>query len=82
MLNLISNIHLEAWVDVLKMKYFSKKFHDQRKDSSKRSRIQTIWENEMMNYTKGGIVEELTNLSQKYGLPNLNSIRVSDQEIN
>ena len=57
MLNFIDNFQfLKCWIDVLKLKYFSKKFHNHRKMSSKRSRIHKVWEYEMVNNVRGELL--------------------------
>ena len=82
MLNLIDNHHLETWIDVLKLKYFSKKFHCHRHLTKKRSRLQLIWEHEVKYDIKGGIAEELSKLSKKYDLPDANYFPVEECYLN
>ena len=82
MINLLDNHHLETWIDVLKIKYMNTKFNYHRKLTKRRSRLQALWEFEMLNGVKGGLVDELTRLCEKYKLPNLNHGGVEDDYIN
>ena len=62
----IGNYHVENWLDCLRIKYFMKKMH--RKGYG---RLYRVLRDEIYYKIKGGIVDDIKKLCDKYDLPNV-----------
>ena len=80
MLHLIDNIHLEQWIDAMKLKFWVKIIH--RIESKKDSRIHKLWQYQLKHKTKNGVANEISKLCKKYEIEDINFHDVSDEVIN
>ena len=65
-LNEINNIHMAQWIDMMKLNFYSNLFHIKG-----RGRFYRVVREELLEKVRGGVVEEMENLSEKYHLPNV-----------
>ena len=77
LLHEVGQYHMESWVDGLKIKYIQKKIHEK-----KRGLLYQALMEELILDRKGGIMEDITNLCNKYSLPNVLLNAVEDEYVN
>ena len=69
--------HMESWMDGLKIKYVQKKLH-----AKKRGPLFEVFKQEIKNDQKGGIMQDITILCNKYDLPNVQFHWLKEEHIN
>ena len=66
MLHEIQGIHMEQWVDALKMNMVTKLMHVKGE-----GRLYKVLREELLEGVKGGVIEEMEKLSKKYRIPHV-----------
>ena len=66
MLHEIQGIHMEQWVDALKMNMVKKLMHVKGE-----GRLYKVLREELLEGVKGGVIEEMEKLSKKYRIPHM-----------
>ena len=66
MLMEVSNYHIEAWMDSLKIKYFMKKIH-----LKKAGKLYRVLREDIINRNEEGFIGDITNLCKKYDIPDV-----------
>ena len=73
----VGQYYMESWIDGLKIKYVQKKLHDKQRGLLYEAMIEEIKLDQ-----KGGIMEDVTNLCNKYSLPNVIFHWIEEEKVN
>ena len=76
LLHEIANVHMEAWLDATKLKFFNRLLNEKR-----RGNCYKIMREEIIRGTRGGFIQDLEQLCIKYKLPNVSLHFIRPQDI-
>ena len=75
-LNEINNIHMAQWIDLMKLSFYNNLFHEKGC-----GRFYRVIREELLQEERGGVVEEMEKLADKYSLPNVLLHKVRHEDI-
>ena len=76
LLNEIGYIHIEQWLDYMKLSIFGNIFQEK-----KAGRLYQVLREELLEEVKGGVVEEVGKLCDKYSLPNVLLFKIRQEDM-
>ena len=72
----VTNFHVEAWMDFMKINYFMKKLH-----VKKSGKLYRILREDILNNNESGFIGDLRNICKKYEIPDITTMEVHEDYI-